>query len=80
MLVAARDWSHKKYGQPIGNDAAIGCFMAMIEAAPQPQDSATDEQLAAAVRAWFGDSDFPPVSKEFIERMRKAIFAARSQP
>jgi hypothetical protein len=36
MLVAARDWSYKKYGQPIGNDAAIGCFSSMIDAAGQP--------------------------------------------
>lgn len=33
MLIAARDWSQSKYGKPIGNDAAIGCFGAMIRAA-----------------------------------------------
>lgn len=38
MLAAARDWSHAKYGKPIGNDAAIGCWNAMCAAAPQPPD------------------------------------------
>lgn len=35
MLVAARDWSDAKYGKPIGNDAAIGCWNAMVAAAPR---------------------------------------------
>lgn len=35
MLNAARDWSDKKYGKPIGNDAAVGCFQAMLEASPE---------------------------------------------
>lgn len=33
MLNAARDWSVKKYGIGIGNDAAIGCWQAMYDAA-----------------------------------------------
>lgn len=33
MLRAARDWSYAKYGKPIGNDAAIGCWQAMNDAA-----------------------------------------------
>ncbi len=33
MLIAAREWSHKKYGKPIGSDAACGCWAAMLEAA-----------------------------------------------
>lgn len=33
MLKAVRDWSYKKYGKPIGNDAAVGCWQAMIDAA-----------------------------------------------
>ena len=37
MLNAARDWSYKKYGQPIGNDAAIGCWAALIDAAKEPK-------------------------------------------
>ena len=37
MLDAARDWSNKKYGRGIGNDAAIGCWQAMLAAAPSLQ-------------------------------------------
>jgi len=33
MLIAARDWSIKKYGTPIGDDAARGCWKAMLDAA-----------------------------------------------
>jgi hypothetical protein len=36
MLNAARDWSVAKYGRGIGNDAAIGCWQAMWDAAPVP--------------------------------------------
>lgn len=32
MLVAARDWSTSMYGKPIGNDAARGCWQAMLAA------------------------------------------------
>jgi len=35
MLIAARDWSYKKYGKPIGNDAAQGCWQAMLAAAKE---------------------------------------------
>lgn len=35
MLIAARDWSYKKYGKPIGNDDAIGCWNAMLAAAEE---------------------------------------------
>ena len=34
MLDAARDWSKKKFGTPIGDDDAIGCWKAMASAAP----------------------------------------------
>jgi hypothetical protein len=34
MLNAARDWSRKKYGTPIGDDAATGCWLAMHAASP----------------------------------------------
>lgn len=40
MLVAARDWSYRKYGKPIGNDAAIGCWQAMLAAAGEPNHDA----------------------------------------
>jgi hypothetical protein len=33
MLNAARDWSYKKYGKPIGNDAAIGCWKEILDKA-----------------------------------------------
>lgn len=32
MRIAARDWSYQKYGKPIGNDAADGCWTAMYDA------------------------------------------------
>lgn len=32
MLEAARDWSYRVYGKPIGNDAAIGCWQTMFDA------------------------------------------------
>lgn len=32
MLNAARDWSAQKYGKPVGNDGAIGCYRSMIAA------------------------------------------------
>lgn len=32
QLNAARDWSSIKYGKPIGDDAAMGCWQAMIDA------------------------------------------------
>jgi len=34
MLIAARDWSQVKYGKPIGNEAAAGCWKAMFESSP----------------------------------------------
>ncbi len=43
MLIAARDWSHTRYGKPIGNDAATGCWGAMLAAAPQPGKEKGDE-------------------------------------
>ena len=43
MLNAARDWSDAKYGKPIGNDAAIGCWNAMLAAAPAPSDGLREE-------------------------------------
>lgn len=33
MLIAARDWSAKVYGKPIGNGAATGCWQVMLDAA-----------------------------------------------
>lgn len=33
MLDGARDWSIKRYGRGVGNDAASACYGAMIDAA-----------------------------------------------
>jgi hypothetical protein len=43
MLDAARDWSIKKYGRGIGNDAAIGCWKAMLLACPSGVAQAKSE-------------------------------------
>ena len=58
MLNAARDWSVKKYGLGIGNDAAKGCWAAMYKAAAISQWTAAetpaprqDEALRAAAQA-----------------------------
>lgn len=51
-----------------------------LYAAPQAapvEETATDDELSAGVRAWFGDTDSPPVSRDFLERMRAAMLAAR---
>ena len=57
---AARDWSVSKYGRGIGNDAAHGCYSAMLEAAPPPQ-MLSDERIleihAAAKSRWNAQSD-----------------------
>ena len=37
MLIAARDWSDRKYGKPIGNDAAIECWQVMYDALAQKE-------------------------------------------
>ncbi len=49
MLNAARDWSVKKYGQGIGNDAAIGCWKAMLAAAPSAPAVAQQAPAQAAL-------------------------------
>ena len=44
MLIAARDWSAKFVGYPIGNKAATGCWQAMFDAIPcRRAIDATDE-------------------------------------
>jgi len=48
MLNAARDWSVKKYSQGIGNDAAIGCWKAMLTAAPSPASESLRSPQEAA--------------------------------
>lgn len=54
MHDAARDWSAKKFGKPIGMDASLGCYRAMLSAAPtiSPRGSETAElQNIAALLA-----------------------------
>ena len=51
MLVGARDWSDRKYGKPIGDDAAQGCWSAMIAASPQP--------VPAGMKTWLGGDTAP---------------------
>lgn len=36
MHDAARDWSDKKYGKPIGLDGSTGCYKAMLYAVSSP--------------------------------------------
>ena len=48
MLIAARDWSYAKYGKPIGDEAAIGCWNAMLAAAPR-QPEAQPAELCGAL-------------------------------
>jgi hypothetical protein len=51
MLTAAHDWSYAKYGKPIGNDAAIGCWRAMRDAAaPAAADRQATDRFSAKVR------------------------------
>lgn len=48
MLDAARDWSTKKYGKPIGNDAARGCWAAMLAVAENLSAPTTGTQACKA--------------------------------
>lgn len=50
MLNAARDWSVNKYGQGIGNDAAIGCWQAMFDAHQPAQEAEPKAEIEAIVR------------------------------
>lgn len=54
MLAAAADWSRGKYGKPIGNADATGCWKAMLAAVPTSPVIAvhvTDDMAVAALRA-----------------------------
>lgn len=48
MLNAARDWSSKKYGIPVGNDGALGCWNAMLAAVPVPPAAQAGDARDAA--------------------------------
>lgn len=47
MLIGARDWSLKKYGIGVGNDGAIGCWQAMIDAGLAEERSLNPETTSA---------------------------------
>ena len=47
-----------------------------MKSGPVEEVATTDEALAEGVRAWFGDTDCPPIGKDFINRMRAAMLAA----
>ena len=49
MLDAARDWSCAKYGKPVGNDGACGCWHAMVSAAEAEAEEASAEQTSLTV-------------------------------
>lgn len=56
MLDAARDWSYRTYGKPIGNDAAVGCWQAMLSALipspPNPQDAVARNKTEIGVSSF----------------------------
>lgn len=47
MLAAARDWSIAKYSKAIGNDAANGCYRAMLSARPEALKRLREAELRA---------------------------------
>ena len=51
MHDAARDWSYKQYGKPIGFEASHGCWEAMVAAAPPIDNLALVDQLVEIVQA-----------------------------
>lgn len=87
MLDAARDWSDAKYGKPIGDDAAIGCWNAMMAAAPAPSDGLREalERIAEQqmYRSGYDQTDISvePVltAAEMQELARAALSASPAQ-
>lgn len=51
MLDAARDWSAREYGKPIGHDAAARCWRVMWDAGTSKDETMTYQQFEAAVIA-----------------------------
>lgn len=71
MMNAARDWSYKKYGTPIGSDAAIGCWQAMFDAAPQPSASIPEGNPDLNLAAWVRlDRPMPDTDAQVIDKLR----------
>lgn len=79
MLEAARDWSLKQYGKPVGNDGANGCYQSMLADAPQLPQPAS----AAVPFAYF---HYSPASSPVYQQVvasaaaRPNIVAAYRQP
>lgn len=75
MLNAARDWSAAKYGKPIGNDAAIGCWQAMFDARtkslPAEEWNRAIEEAAKCAATFFG------VDRHTTTHVAKAIRALK---
>lgn len=65
MLNAARDWSVKKYGNGIGNDAAIGCWQAM---------NAADEREPREVAAQAGQVAVPDRDMKIAVAVAEDVF------
>ncbi|WP_445505033.1 hypothetical protein [Microvirga sp. G4-2] len=93
MQNAARDWSYKKYGKPIGGEASRECYRAMIAAAPSPptrgratmldelrlaEDLAKLERIEAEAREDFKDPQITFVDVAAIRRCA-ALFGVTSQ-
>jgi hypothetical protein len=73
MLNAVRDWSVKKYGIGVGNDGAIGCYAAMLAAAPQPQETqaVADDVETDINKRWESGTDHHPKSVELFNAISK---------
>jgi hypothetical protein len=67
MLIAARDWSQRKYGKAIGNDAASGCWQAMLDAALQ--DKEQSPLMRAAENAAEVVKDWSDAKREYADRI-----------
>lgn len=65
MLDAARDWSLVKYHQGVGDDAASGCYRAMLAAASEDR---APQSTAPLFGSWPGDE-----SDAEVERFLKEI-------
>ena len=65
MLDAARDWSLVKYHQGVGDDAASGCYRAMLAAASEDR---APQSTAPLFGSWPGDE-----SDADVERFLKEI-------
>jgi hypothetical protein len=68
MLEAARGWSYCKYGKPIGNDAAIGCYKAMLAAAPSaPQTPPNREDEGTCQPSVVADAKLVQAAREVLK-------------